>query len=262
LYAGNSREAFWSFDEEMAQATESIYASARGKRPQLLAIYDIGDPPQGGCGEPITPRFLPGDDGISFRLVASFIDAVPGDDRNRNPSRWAALPIGTPLGHATIRAPIVLSKIVGPVIQMSPDTFAIHLDRDIYTPNRRDNDIWLLASHPGDDHFKSIVQQCCLHIQPNKEGFRQHLNFPDIPDQEVGVKSLKLEATSDAKLPVHYYVREGPVEIDGNTLAFSPLPPRSKLPLQITIVAWQWGTSQHPQVQTAEPVERTFLLTP
>jgi hypothetical protein len=246
----------------MAKATEMYYAAARGKKPQLLAVYDAGDPPRGGCGEPITPRFLPEEDGISFHLTARFVDSVPGDEKNRNPARWAALPVGTPLGHATGGGPPVFSKIVGPVTQTAPGEFALDLDRSVYTPDRRNNDMWLLASQPGDDQYKSAVQQVCVRVRPNNEGIPQRLQFPEIPDQKIGIKSLRLQATSDAKLPVHYYVREGPVEVMGDTLVFSPIPPRSKLPLQITIVAWQWGTSKPTKIQTAAPVERTFFIWP
>ena len=62
--------------------------------------------------------------------------------------------------------------------------------------------------------------------------------------------------TSDCGLPVYYYVKEGPAEIEGNKLVFTRIPPRSKFPLKVTVVAWQYGLAG--EVQTAEPVERSF----
>ena len=62
-------------------------------------------------------------------------------------------------------------------------------------------------------------------------------------------------------MPVSYYVREGPAEIDEDILRFTPIPPRAKYPVKITVVAWQYGRSGEPKLQTAASVERTFYLT-
>src|SRR5439155_13005204 len=42
-YTGDAKQAFWCFDEEMAQATETYYATARGKKPQLLGFIQDGE---------------------------------------------------------------------------------------------------------------------------------------------------------------------------------------------------------------------------
>jgi hypothetical protein len=102
-----------------------------------------------------------------------------------------------------------------------------------------------------------MVQQARIRLRPNKTGADQHITFPEIPEQKAGTKSLTLPATSDAGLPVQYYIREGPAEIDGNVLKFTPIPPRAKFPVKVTVVAWPWG---HAKVKTAEPVERTFSI--
>ena len=75
---------------------------------------------------------------------------------------------------------------------------------------------------------------------------------------KAGVESVTLRATSDCGLPVYYYAKEGPAEIDGNKLVFTPIPPRSKYPLKVTVVAWQYGLAG--KVQTAEPIERSFFI--
>ena len=77
---------------------------------------------------------------------------------------------------------------------------------------------------------------------------------------KVGTKSVKLSATSDAGVPVHYFIREGPAEIDGDGFKFTAIPSRAKFPVKVTVVAWQYGRSIEPKLQTAEPVERTFLM--
>jgi hypothetical protein len=66
------------------------------------------------------------------------------------------------------------------------------------------------------------------------DGDPQSIEFPAIADQPVGVASLKLSVTSSAGLPVEYYVLEGPAEVEGDTLRFTRVPPRAKLPLNLS----------------------------
>jgi len=93
-------------------------------------------------------------------------------------------------------------------------------------------------------------------------GTEQTISFPSIPPQKIGTTAIKLNATSSSGVPVSYYVREGPAEIIGDSLRFTHVPPRAKLPLRITIVAWQWGRATEPKLKAAQPVERTFELVP
>jgi len=224
--------------------SESTHISA-GTKPQLISI-------NGQSGEPVTPPFEPQEDGITFRLKVGFAEVVAD---NGNAKKWSGLPAGAPLGHAP--GPITLSRIVGPAAKVFDDTFVVRFGRAEYTNNGRNLDVWLVASHPGNDEYHSIAQQARVRINPNKTGADQHITFPEIPDQKVGTKSLKLPATSDAGLPVQYYVREGPAEVEGDTMKFKPIPLRSKFPVKVTVVAWQWGNAK---VKTAERVERTFQI--
>jgi hypothetical protein len=41
-------------------------------------------------------------------------------------------------------------------------------------------------------------------------------------------------------------------------LKFTPVPPRAKFPVRVTVVAWQYGRSAAPKLKSAEPVERSF----
>ncbi len=47
-------------------------------------------------------------------------------------------------------------------------------------------------------------------------------------------------------------------QIEGNQVVFTPIPPRSRFPVKVTVVAWQYGVAG--KVQTAEPVERSFYI--
>jgi hypothetical protein len=46
--------------------------------------------------------------------------------------------------------------------------------------------------------------------------------------------------------------------VEGDTLKFTPIPPRAKFPVKVTVVAWQHGLPG--KVKTASPVTRELLL--
>jgi hypothetical protein len=69
-----------------------------------------------------------------------------------------------------------------------------------------------------------------------------------------------LHATSDSGAKVRYYVLAGPAELDGDALTLTPIPPRSRFPVKVTVVAWQWGRTIEPRYKTAAPVERAFHI--
>jgi hypothetical protein len=256
-YTGDRTHAFWCFDREMAEVTEAYESRSLGKKPQLVGFIQNG---KIFAGEPATPQFLPLDDGITFHLTAGFLDTVSGN--GGNPARWAGMPNGSALGHAGDGKPVIITRIVGPIAQTGPDTFCLRLDRSVYTANGRNNDMWMLASHPGDDQYKSAVQQAMIRAIPNNNGIAQKIIFPAIGNQNTTAKSIKLAATADSGMPVYYYIRQGPAEVHGDTLEFLPIPPRSRFPVKVTVVAWQWGRASQPQIHTAIPIEQTFEIVP
>ncbi len=258
-YKGDPEQAFWCFDKEMAWATHNYMAGQPGKLPQLLSVSDGQMPAGESCGEPVTPRFIPDADGVTFHLRTAFMEVVPGDaNHNQNAARWVYSPAGSPLGHATGGGPIQLHKLVGPAIQTGTNTFQFAMNRVNSTEDRRNFDIWVWASHPGDAKYKSMVQQAMIRVPPNSEGAEQHITFPTVPDQTAGAKSLKLNATADAGTTVYYYVLAGPAEVDGDTLTFTRIPPRAKFPVKVTVVAWQHGLPG--KVKNAGPVTQEFLI--
>lgn len=273
-YQGNKDQAYWAFDAEMAHAIEDFQGRYR-QQPAVLVGYRQQD----GLTAPrpdhamVHLKFEPVGDGMSFKLGAGFWDQVPaGVKDNAGWAGWLAeggkktVTAGDTIAHP---APdkermMTIAPICGPVLQTAPDTFAIRFNRTGMTNRKRSSDIWLALTWPGDANYKKMVQQAQLQFPlTNKEGKAQALAFPDIPDQRAGgsIAPLQLRASSSAGLPVHYYVREGPAEVDDQgRLSFSAVPPRSRYPIQVTVVAWQWGRSLEPKVQSALPVERTFLI--
>jgi len=259
-YTGDPQDAFWCFDREMALATQNYFADQPGKLPQLLGFVQDGKiVPQTETHQQVNLKFEPMADGVTFQLSAAFLDSVASVAKNL--SHWTYLPAGSPLGHATGGGPLKISRISGPVGQLSADTFAVRFNRSSIPADRRAGDIWLLASHPGDAKFKSAVQQALLKIPlQNNAGAVQHIVFPEIPDVKAGTKTLKLQAASDAGAQVYYFVREGPAEVDGDELKFTKIPPRAKFPVKVTVVAWQYGRASEPKLKSAEPVVQTFSI--
>lgn len=260
-YKGDPKQAFWFFDAELARATEKYEAAFRGLKPQLVGYMQDGKMvPQKDSHLQVDLKFEPQADGVTFKLAGAFYDAVPSGSP-RLPG-WTGLPTNAPLGHAG-SGDISIDRISGPFEKIAPDTFAVRFQKEtLQVTNARSYELVLAATHPGDADYKPAVQQAHLFVPArNTQGAEQHISFPKIPDQKAGVKSLPLGAASDANLPVYYFVREGPAEMEGNVLKFTPIPPRAKFPVKVTVVAWQYGRGAEPKLKTAEPVERSFFIT-
>lgn len=271
-YRGDRDNAYWAFDAEMAAAITAFQGRFRNLQPVL-----IGYAQRDGLTAPkpdhamVHLKFEPQADGMSFKLKGGFWDAVPGDG---DWGAWldagkGAVRAGDAIPHpAADRASLLtITRICGPVIQTAADTFAIRFDRMGTANKKRSNDIWFALTWPGDGQYKRMVQQAQLRFPlTNREGQAQTLTFPGIADQAAGpalaLAPVRLAATSSAGVPVYYYVREGPAEVnDHGVLTFTAIPPRSKFPIQVTVVAWQWGSPVAPKIQSAAPVERSFLIT-
>lgn len=261
-------EAFWCFDEEHAIRTERFLARQRGKRHALLGFVQGGSilPQVPGSHQQVTIPFLPIDDGLTFRLHGDFLATVP----QGRPERWTGLKAGSAINQPSDHKTILIERICGPVKHLSFDTFALRFDRTASTSPQRATEIWLAAIYAGNEQFRRSVQQGLLKIPArNTEGLAQLITFEPIPDQrarDLSKRTVPLVAHSNApadhKALVRFYVREGPARVsdDGHTLTFNSVPVRARLPLEVTVVAWQWGRGIEPKLQTAEPVTRTFRI--
>ena len=225
----------------------------------LVAVFDGKLAPQKETHLQVDLKFQPPADGVTFKLIGGFYDAVPNISSRL--ADWTRLPTNSPLGHAG-SGQISINPISGPVEKISADTFAFSLQKEtLLRTNARDYEIVLAATHPGDAEYKPAVQQAHMFVPArNNQGAEQNIIFPKIPDQKAAAESLKLMATSTANLPVGYFIREGSAEISGDTLTFTKVPPRARFPIKVTVVAWQYGRSIEPKVKTANPVEQTFLI--
>jgi len=239
---------FWHMDEEMAQAIENFPNSYGGKTDQRVTFAQDGKPVPASWIEEL--KFEPIDDGMTVRLAADFLSQTPQGVANA----------GQPLGHAN--GPIKFRLIGGWGAggeQIGPDVFRIHFDQ--FGLSKGCCTLQVMAYQEGDRTYKYAEQPCQITFpEKNTGGPEQTITFPIIGSIKSTDASVKLQATSDSKLPVSYLVRSGPVEADGDTLRLTPIPPRSKFPIKVTVVAYQWGRPIPPLMQSATPVEQTFLI--
>lgn len=246
-YEGDKHHAFWYFDKEMADATEKYYANERGKTEQYIGFEQKGKlitfNPKSHVR--MSPSFQPEADGVTFHLKAVYTDTL----RNEYSKE-----------HST--HPIRMSRICGPVEVVNDTTFTVRFYRMGLDNPKRTGGICLMASVKQDHKYRSAVQQVEIRIPyRNKEGILQRIIFPKLSDVKASVKEISLKGTADSGLPVYYYVKEGPAEIKGDKLVLTKIPPRAKFPVKVTVVAWQYGCSGEPKVQTAEAVEQSFYIT-
>ena len=265
-YSGNASEAFWFFDQEHAETTHNNYLPVKTTY-QLVGYTQNGslvamDNSHAAVNLSWSPDAT--GDGRTFRLGSTFLDIVPSQATGA-----AGLPAGSAIGHASSGGPVLIHGITGPFEQLSPDTFRIAFNR-IGTENLaagRSKSIWFQATHPGDATYVSAVQQAVLGFTlPLTSGTAQTITFTQPADQLNGISTLPIVATTSgsatyAGATVSFYVREGPAKIiAGTALDFTPLPPRTKFPVKVTVVATQYGRTIAPLLQTATPVTRTFWI--
>lgn len=246
-YKGDKTHAFWYFDKEMADVTEKYYANERGKTEQYIGFEQKGKlitfNPKSHVR--MSPSFQPEADGVTFHLKAVYTDTLRNEYSQKHSTR-----------------PIRMSRICGPVEVVNDTTFTVRFYRMGLDNLKRTGSICLMASVKQDHSYRSAVQQVEIRIPyRNKEGIPQRIIFPKLSDAKASVKEITLKGTADSGLPVYYYVKEGPAEIKGDKLVLTKIPPRAKFPVKVTVVAWQYGRSGKPKVQTAEAVERSFYIT-
>ncbi|HEY4786987.1 MAG TPA: hypothetical protein VIH57_13105 [Bacteroidales bacterium] len=246
-YKGNRENAFWYFDNQIAMETEKIYARQRGKKEQYIGFVQRGKllDFNSKLHAREEAQFIPETDGITFYLSAANTDTmrskIIGDHRH---------------------IPISITRICGPIKKINDTTFTLRFYRMGLNNQKRTNDLWLVAASNGGENFKSTVQQINIRIPyPNKEGAEQHISFTPLKNVKEGASSVILKAKTDSGMPVYYYIQEGPAEIvNGNQMVFNKIPPRSKYPMKITVIAWQYGRSNEPKIKTAEPVSQSFYV--
>ncbi|MEI6751872.1 MAG: hypothetical protein WCK78_01770 [Paludibacter sp.] len=191
----------------------------------------------------LTPSDM-GDDGITFSVKPVLLEKIP-----------ANFAIGAGEKLAKTGETPSLEWLCGQYKPVGNNKFRIALDRTwLYNSN------YLGVRIGGNDSVRTIFQPCALTLSRNNTGKPQKITFEKIQDAVIGTKSIQLVATSDSGLPVDFYVVVGPAVVENGNLIFTPIPPKAKFPITVTVAAWQWGRAKEPKVKMAEIVRQTFSI--
>ena len=240
----------WYFDEATAREAQSIAAINWKADTQLPAFVDDQgkDLPHDFNGITNLKTAAMEADGLTFTVRGRLLDLIPegfvgaGEKLAKSP--------GSPTAE----------WLCGPLEPLGGGRFRIALDR-----------VWLGSGatcvalrQNGTDTIRAIVQPAGVDLRAmrNTEGKPQKIIFDPIADVKAGVPSMTLSARSDAGLPVSYFVVAGPAIIRNGKLEFTAIPPRARMPFEVTVAAWQWGRNSEPQIKTAEIVRQTFRVVP
>jgi len=251
-YTGDRTNAFWCFDQEMALATED-YGDGRVLRTDRSIIYvqdgQVLAPTGGAAGSMPRPKLEMDADGRTFHFAAFVVDGTvaPGTEWTHAEAKAV---------HAMELSPRVLC---GPVTKTGKESYQLEFDQSGFKSAYRSYNVFISTMIPVSDQEMVHSQPAGIFVPHNTEGTDNTITFPPLPDV-TDRKPIVLNATASSGLPVAYYVDSGPAVVEGNTLKFTRIPPRSRFPVAVTVVAWQWGHATSPAVKSAEPVSMTFHI--
>jgi hypothetical protein len=252
-FTGDRARAAWHFDREMALATVA-YHQGIGRRDQFIRWTDRYWVDAGARFFFTSPTWV--EDGQTLRVHPVYADKYPGQHGGHGP-RW--LQAGEPVEHS--KAPIRLKVVGGPLVVTGPDTLRIRYHA--LAPAGDAGRMTFMAYSAGDETYRHTEQ---VGMMPR--GFRGHnrgrdqtITFTAPPNLKTNAAPLELHATTDADRKVEFYVAYGPAAVvDGNKLVITELPARATFPIEVKVVAWQFGSGIAPQVKTANPVEHKLLI--
>ena len=154
-------------------------------------------------------------------------------------------------GQALAKSPKTpaIEWVSGVVAPLGDNRFCVELDRNY--KDRIATAVCLAVVAEGTSEIRKSVQPLLINIAENIGGVAQTIDFKKLGDMPVGTQSLPLEAKANSGLPVKFYIEAGPAIVENNRLVFTKLPPKTKFPIEVIVVAWQWGTCEPPLVNKA-----------
>jgi hypothetical protein len=252
-YRGDKAKTAWHFDKELAEATVAYHAGGFGKNDQFIKWTDPCWVDAGARFYFTTLKWV--GDGQTFEVHPAYAAAFPSQHDGRGP-RW--LLAGQPVGHSS--APIQIRQVSGPIVPAGPNTFRMQFDA--LAPATEASRVTFMACSAGDAEYRYTEQ---VGMMPRgfaglKSGRAQTITFPPVGDLKAGGGPVELKATSDAGLPVEFYVACGPARVRDGKLEICEVPARAAFPLTVKVVAWQFGRGVEPLVQTAAPVVQAIRI--
>ncbi len=255
-YTGDPGAASWHFDREMAEATVAHHRGLVGRRDQFIRWLDPHTVKAGA-------RFFFEEiawvgDGQTFEVRPRFAETYPRQYDGEGPI-WAQA--GQPVGKSD--QAIRVRPTGGPLVAVGPNAFRVQFDALAPVPGPKATAF--IAFVEGDDQWRYAEQVGIVRSLVLTEGQEQAITFPALPDVNAGdanalATPIELNATSDSKLPVEYYVAHGPATIEHGKLTLQELPRRARLPIEVKVVAYQFGRGVEPRVKPAPPVTRVLQV--
>ena len=148
LYKGDKHDAFWYFDQEMADLTEARYKETAGKKVQYVGfeyqgkLVPYNDKLQGGMRLDLRDM-----DGITFQLKAVYTDSSHGMSSTQHGKKKLHIEV-----------------IDGPVKKINDTTFRFYPYEAGWDNARRSFNCWLVAVADADEEYKDAVQPICIDI--------------------------------------------------------------------------------------------------
>lgn len=252
-YRGDKAKAAWHFDREMAEATIAYHAGGFGKKDQFIKW---NDPVWVDAGARFffTKLTWVGD-GQTLEVHPAYAEVYPSQHQGRGP-RWPLA--GQRVGNSA--TPIRVRPVSGPIVATGPNTLRIRYDA--LAPATEGSRVTFLAFSEGNAEYRYTEQ---VGMMPRgfaglKAGKDQAIAFPLPANPRPGGPPVELRATSDAGLPVEYYVAYGPAVVEEGKLRVAELPARAAFPIAVKVVACQFGRGIEPLVKTAAPVEQVVQV--
>ncbi len=235
----------WYLNEALARDAQRMAAINWRAASQLPSFLDAAGKPVPMLYQGITKPvpMVTGEDGITFNIHGGLLSQIPA----------GFVGAGEPLAMAPGTPEV--EWICGSVAPAENGRFRIALDR-----TWPQGPVCVGLRHRGTADIRDVVQPGYLQLVPNSEGAAQSIHFETITDQLAGTSAVPLIAKTDSDMKVSFFVVAGPAKAEGDVLKLTPVPPRTRFPVEITVTAWQWGRSVEPRVQTAKPVTQTFRL--
>lgn len=246
--APGDRAVPWYFDEAQAKEAQAFAAINWQAETQFPAYVDDqgNDLPHTFNGITNLKTATLEADGLTFTVRGRLLEQIPANF------------VGA--GEKLAKAPAApeVEWLSGPIEPLGGGRFRIALDR-----------VWMgggatyvALRQAGTPAIRGIVQPAGVDLKALRigTGQAQKITFAPLADVKAGTVSVPLVATTDAGLPVQFFVRSGPAIIRDGKLVFTAIPPRTRFPVEVNVTAWQWGRGIEPKVKTAELVSQTFRL--
>jgi len=245
-WTGDPRAAWWHADEELAAAWATYHEGRFGKRTQFVAFKD---PVSGKLLHPrndmrlvLTPHWVGRD---TFQVAGDFLMEVR--DKYAVPAEPPGQ-AGGPIQFGIHRS--------GDIEQAGPDTFRIVRYGGKFAEGHP------LAFHNGNAEYRHAEQPAFMKIPLLTKGATNTVTFPKPDDVRASGGAVALKASSSSGLPVTYAIDYGPAFLADGRLHPLPVPRRARLPVEIKVTAFQWGSAVEPLGQTAAPTSVRLRLLP